>query len=69
MPIGIDFGTTNSVATYVNETSQFESTQVRGIPIPSLISINHNSESVYKFGNEIGESGGLLIRGIKKFYL
>ena len=67
MPIGIDFGTTNSVATYVNETSQFESTQVLGIPIHSLISINHNSESVYKFGNEIGESGGLLIRGIKKF--
>ena len=67
MPIGIDFGTTNSVATYVNETSEFESTQIRGTPLPSLISINHNSESVYKFGNEIGERDGLLVRGIKKF--
>ena len=67
MPIGVDFGTTNSVATYVNETSEFESTQNRGTPIPSLISINHNSESVYKFGNEIGVSDGLLVRGIKKF--
>ena len=67
MPIGIDFGTTNSVATYINETSQFESTESRGIPIPSLISINHNRESFYKFGNENGVSDGLLVRGIKKF--
>jgi molecular chaperone DnaK (HSP70) len=67
MPIGIDLGTTNSVASYLNAASQFESTEYDGKPIPSLISINYNRLSTYKFGNEKGVEDGLLVRGIKNF--
>lgn len=67
MPIGIDFGTTNSVATYVNDSYRFVSTIFEEKPIPSLISVNRSRVPVCKFGNENGVNDGLLVRGIKKF--